>query len=409
MVRRLSKQFTSFVEINFEETPSLSSVFDTDLTPQRILRDLELTLGVTIIPEETLLFFDEVQLATNALLSLRYFYEKLPELHIIAAGSLLDFAIAKVGLPVGRVSFLHVNPMTFIEFLWALDRTSLAKQITEHTPQTPLSTTVHNTALKFLGEYFAIGGMPEAIATWRENGNYQECSLIHQDIINTYQQDFEKYARTAQVKYVEKIFNLCSLQVGKQFVFAKIDGDYKARELSPALELLIKANVINTVTYTSGQGLPLAAQSNSKRFKVITLDIGLMQTLLGTTAENWILSPETTFINKGAIAEAFVGQELLGYSEPRKPHQLYYWENTQRGSIAEIDYLAIDDNQNIIPIEVKAGKSGKLKSLWQFLEDHTQSPYGIQYSMENYSCTDELLNYPLYAVAGKFWHESDSH
>lgn len=404
-IRQFGQTFKSFVEINFEELSRLSRLFTEDLEVTRILRDLQLELGVNIIPGETLLFFDEIQMCPQAIVSLRYFYEKLPKLHIIAAGSLLDFAIEKIGLPVGRVSFLYIHPMSFIEFLWALEKHQLADVLIQKQADDPFNPAIHATTIKLLGEYLAIGGMPAAVDAWKATNNYRECIAIHQDILAAYRQDFEKYTKTTQIKYVETVFNEACQQIGRQFIYSHLHNHYKTRELSPALELLKKANIFTPVTHTAAQGIPLAAQQNSQRFKLIMLDIGLMQALLGITAEDWILNPEQTFINKGNIAEAFVGQEMIAYQQLRHPYELYYWERVQRGSIAEIDYLTLNKNREIIPIEVKAGKSGTLKSLHVFLQEHPHSPYGVRYSMNNYSITEKLHSYPLYAVAGLHWKE----
>lgn len=404
-IRQFGQTFKSFVEINFEELPRLNKLFTEDLDIKRILRDLQLELEVNIVPGETLLFFDEIQMCPQAIVSLRYFYEKYPELHIIAAGSLLDFAIEKIGLPVGRISFLYIHPMSFIEFLWALEKHQLADAIIQRQADDPFNPTIHNTAVKLLGEYLAIGGMPAAVDAWKTTSNYRECIAIHQDILTAYRQDFEKYAKSTQIKYVETVFNAACQQIGKQFIYSHLHNHYKTRELSPALELLKKANIFTPVTHTAAQGMPLAAQQNNQRFKLIMLDIGLMQTLSGVTAEDWILNTEQTFINKGNVAEAFVGQEMLVYQQLRSPYELFYWERTQRGSIAEIDYLTLNKSREIIPVEVKAGKSGTLKSLHIFLQEHTHSPYGIRYSMNNYSVSEKLHSYPLYAVAGLHWKE----
>lgn len=402
-IRQFGRTFESFVEINFEELPRLNQLFEEDLDVKRILRDLQLELGVNIILGKTLLFFDEIQMCPQAIISLRYFYEKLPELHVIAAGSLLDFAIEKIGLPVGRISFLYIHPMSFVEFLWALGKHQLADAIIQKKPDEPFNSAIHDTAIKLLGEYLAIGGMPAAVDAWKTTGNYRECIAIHQDILTAYRQDFEKYTKTTQIKYVETVFNEACQQIGKQFIYSHLHNHYKTRELSPALELLQKANIFTPVTHTAAQGIPLAAQQNSQRFKLIMLDVGLMQALLGITAEDWILQTEQTFINKGNIAEAFVGQEMLAYQQLRYPFELHYWERTQRGSVAEIDYLTLNQDREIIPVEVKAGKSGTLKSLHIFLQEHPHSPYGLRYSMSNYSISEKLHSYPLYAVAGLHW------
>lgn len=403
MVRQLGKQYPSFVEINFERLARLRHLFEGDLEPTRIIRDIELETGQRIVLGETLLFFDEVQNCPQALLSLRYFYESCPQQPIIAAGSLLDFAIDMVGVPVGRVSFLYVYPMTFIEFLWAMDKSMLADDILSRNPDQPMNEALHQKLLRLLGEYMAIGGMPEAVAKWRQTSDYRACLTIHQDILAAYTQDFAKYAKKTQIKYVDLMFQESCHQSGRSFSYAAMSEHYRQRELFPALTLLKKANVITQITHSAAQGIPLGAQSNPKFFKLIMVDIGLMQSLLGVTAEDWILNPEQAFINKGAVAEAFVGQELLGYSYPRMAENLYYWQRDQKGSQAEVDYLLLDAERKIIPVEVKAGSTGRLRSLWQYLGEHPESPYGIRYATQNYSLIDKLRTYPLYAIAHAAW------
>ena len=236
-IRQFGQTFESYVEINFEELSRLNKIFADDLDVKRILRDLQLELEIEITPSKTLLFFDEIQMCPQAIVCLRYFYEKLPELHIIAAGSLLDFAIEKIGLPVGRISFLYIHPMSFIEFLWALEKSQLAAEIIKRNADEPFNIAIHHTATKLLGEYLAIGGMPEAVATWKATNSYRECITIHKDILSAYRQDFEKYAKSTQIKYVETVFNEACAQIGKQFIYSHLHNQYKTRELSPALDL----------------------------------------------------------------------------------------------------------------------------------------------------------------------------
>ena len=395
-IRQFAKDFDSYVEINFEQMKQVHALFDGDLDPQKVLIDLQVLMKQQIIPGQTLLFFDELQSCPQALLSLRYFYELMPQLHLIAAGSLLEFAIETIGLPVGRVNFLYMYPMSFLEFLWALDEGRLVDAIVNQDPVVSCNNSIHEKALRLLGEYMAIGGMPEAVVNWRDHKNYQACLEIHYDLVAAYQQDFEKYAKRSQVKYLEHVLKQLPYQLGESLQYAKFSGNYRKRELSPAVELLQRANVITGVYDTPAQGLPLGAGIDPDNFKVIMLDVALTQALLGMTAEVWILDPQAAFVNKGALAEAFVGQELLAYGNPRQKQQLYYWRRNQRGSEAEVDYVIAKDNE-IIPIEVKSGKGTTLKSMHSFLASH-MSPYGIRFSTHNYSVYEKIHSYPLYAT-----------
>ena len=398
VVRQLGKQFDSFVELNFEESAHLCDIFASNLDTTRIISDLQIMTGKTISPGHTLLFLDEIQACPPALLALRYLYESIPHLHVIAAGSLLEFAIEEVGLPVGRVSFLYLYPMSFIEFLLALDEAPLAEAILQQKATQPFSDPVHQKALRLLGEYIAIGGMPESVYLWKKNKNYRQCVDVHHDLLTAYRQDFEKYARRSQIKYVEHVFQQIPQQMGGQFRWSNIPGDFRARELTPALELLKKANVTTPIFQTAGWGIPLGAHANPKQFKLITLDIALAQAQLGVTSEAWILTPEKAFINKGTVAEAMVGQELLAYANPRQHPQLFYWHRQKKSSQAEVDYL-VSQNTHIIPIEVKSGSGSTLKSLHQFLKERPETPYGIRYSTQNYSVFEKIHSYPLYAVS----------
>lgn len=397
-IRQFAKQeFDNLVELNFEQMLKLHRIFEKDLEPQTIIVDLQILINQQITPGKTLLFLDEIQACPRALLALRYFYELMPELHVVAAGSLLDFTIESIGLPVGRLNFLYMYPMSFLEFLWALEEDFLIKSILSQDISKECNQAVHEKSLRLLGEYMAIGGMPEAVATWRDHKNYHACLDIHHDLITAYQQDFEKYAKKTQIKYLEHVFTQAPQQLGQVLKYSKFTGDYRKRDLAPALELLKRANVITAVEYTSAQGIPLSAVSNPDDFKIIMLDVALTQTLLGLTTEDWILETEKAFINKGQIAEAFVGQELLAYSNFRQKQKLYYWRRHKRGSEAEVDYIIVN-NHEIVPVEVKAGKGTTLKSMHSFLEQHQHCKYSIRFSTHNYSIYHNLHSYPLYAV-----------
>ncbi len=398
-VRTLGASFDDFVELNFESESHLASVFEHDLNPERILRDLSISVKRSIIPGKTLLFFDEIQGVPKAITALRYFYEKMPELHVIAAGSLLDFAIEQVGIPVGRVASLYMYPMSFLEFLWARDEDLLVQEIVTHTPEKPLSELIHQKALRLLGEYLAIGGMPHAVQRWINTQNLLECAKIQQLLIDTYRQDFDKYAKKHQIKYLDLLYNHIPQRMAKKFKFSAVSTDYKKRELAPALELIERAGIAHKITWSAGNGVPLGAQADAQDFKILFLDIALAQIMLGLDLGAWIINPFEQFVNKGEMIEAFVGQELLAYASPYKKTTLFYWHRTARNSEAEVDYL-LQKQENIIPIEVKSGSGSTLKSMQMFLESHSEwSPYGIRFSTQNYSIFEKIESYPLYAVA----------
>ena len=397
-VRNLGTTFRHFVEINFEKNIEAKKLFDKDLDASRIVRDIELLLQVKIIPGETLLFFDEIQEVPQAIIALRYFFEDLPKLHVVAAGSLLEFALQQVGVPVGRVSFLHMYPLSFMEFLHATGREIAEQAILSHPIAEPMTDIIHNQLMSYLGEYFAIGGMPEVVSTWKETGDPHTIQDIHQSLLAAYRQDFHKYAAQHQMKYVSLLFDQIPYHLGKTFKFSSIPGEYRKRELSPCLDLLEMAGIINKVFHSSAQGLPLGGQANLEKFKVLFLDIGLAQTFLGANIADWFLNPQQSYINKGEITEAFVGQELLAYAPPNQKHSLYYWHREKQGSLAEVDYVVQNKNA-VIPIEVKGGMGNTLRSLYSFLESHPNSTYGLRFSTQNYSIFNNVHSYPLYAVA----------
>ena len=397
-VRRLGGQFTSFVEINFEKLEGAASIFEKDLSPERLILALSLLAKAPIIPGETLLFFYEVQDAPRAILALRYFYEEMPNLHVIAAGSLLEFAIAKVGVPVGRIAMLYMYPFSFLEYLVAIGHHLIAQEIMNHSTGVPMEEMIHLKILDLLGEYLSIGGMPEAVARWIQTKDPTLALNVLQQIAATYRQDFAKYARKSQVKYLEQLFKQIPHLVGRDFSYREIHGEYRKRELSPALELLERANIVHAIRHASGQGIPIGADVDFETFKVIYLDIGLCQTILGSDVSDWFLRPLEAFANRGEIAEGFIGQELICYANPDNRAEIHFWKRKEKNSAAEIDYL-IQRGDQIVPIEVKSGHINTLRSLHIFLETHAKSQTAIRFSSLNYSIVNNLDSRPLYAAA----------
>lgn len=391
-VREFGKSYPDFYEINFEKRRDLHVVFERDLDPVRILRDLSIDRGTPISPGETLLFLDEIQACPQAILSLRYFYEEMPSLHVIGAGSLLEFAIDQVGIPVGRVQTLTVYPVSFAEFLVAKGQQLLLKSICD---KTDLSSSVHDQAIRLLSEYIATGGLPEIVANWATHGQPLEIADNLNSLISAYRQDFDKYAKRNQLKYLSLLLEHVPLQIGKKFKFQRVG--YRKRDLAPCVELMEKAHIVHRVYHTSGHGIPLGAQADLEKFKLVLFDVGVTQQLLGLDLKGWFLQPEAEFINKGELVESFVGQELIAYSRSNIRNTLYYWQREARGSEAETDYLTVLDRK-VIPLEVKAGKGSQLKSLHSFLSAHPDSPYGIKISTAPRSRFEKITSIPLYAV-----------
>lgn len=406
VVRQLGEQFDSFVEINFEKQPSLIKIFDSDLLPANMIRDLAIATKQKIIPGKTLLFLDEIQQAPKAITALRYFYEDMPELHVIAAGSLVDFAIERVGVPVGRVRYLFMYPMSFMEFLVATGHQALALSIMQHSTQSQMSDAIHEMALRLVAEYMAIGGMPKAVYHWAQSQDSLDSMVVLQNIKNVYEDDFAKYAKNHQIKYVDLLFKTLPTLIGEKFNYGKLATDYRKRELAPALDLLEKAGLIHRVYHSRGNGLPIGSEVDLTKFKITTLDVGLTQAILGLELKQWFLEPNLALVNKGGLTESFVGQELLAYANPEVKPALYYWHREQRSSNAEVDYL-ISVNNRVVPIEVKSGRGSSLQSMRVFLEEHPKSEYGIRFSTHNFSEHDGIHSFPLYAIAAAASDKSD--
>ncbi len=397
LVREFGKEYDDYVEVNFEFNRAAASLFLKDRDPIRIVRDLSLLTGKDIRPGRTLLFLDEIQECPEAITALRYFYELLPELHVIAAGSLLDFTLDAIGLPVGRVELVYLYPLSFSEFLEAMGQGRLVKALSAHDGSEPLAEAIHEKLLTLLGEYMAVGGMPAAVNQWVERRDLRECMKIHRTLIETFRQDFGKYATKHQQKYIDIVFGAVPRLAGKKFVYTAVSPDVRSRELRPAFELLEKAGLVHTVGNTAGNGVPLGAEVDPPYFKAIFFDVALMQSLLGLEYGSWILDPATTFVNQGAVCESFAGQELLAYADPVKKGELFYWARDKRGSSAEVDYL-LDVAGKVVPLEVKSGNS-HIKSLRLFLKEKKGSPYGIVCSTRNFSRSESIHSVPLYALS----------
>ncbi|MGD9153265.1 MAG: AAA family ATPase [Gammaproteobacteria bacterium] len=398
LVEKFGKEyFTNIVVVNFEYSPEFIGCFKT-MDPNKIVHAISVLSGAQINPQQTLLFLDEIQECPNAIKALRYFKEKMPNLHVVGAGSLLEFVLndEKISIPVGRVQFMHLKPLSFQEFLLATNNEKLNQYIKNVSVNDNFPEVFHKKLLTLLHEYTVLGGMPAVIQDYITENNFGNCQNIQANILNGYKNDFGKYTTKANHKYLQKLFAKAPGIVGQQFKYVKIDPEMRSRDLKIALENLCYAGLINMVYATSASGLPFGISVNEKKFKILFLDIGLVKRATNLEAEI-LLQQDLLLINRGSLAEQFVGQELLAYSSPLMDAELFYWMREKRGSIAEVDFV-IQVNANIVPIEVKAGSTGSLKSMKRFMQEK-KLPFGVRISQQELKLVDNILSVPFYMVS----------
>lgn len=404
-IRHLGEAFEYFVEVNFERDSEISAVFNGNLKPQEIASRLSAFYGIPIIPGKTLLFLDEIQVCPPAVHSLWFFYEDYPELHVIAAGSLLEFALKKMAsFGVGRVRSLFMYPMSFDEFLNAVGNQSWLNAKREASPENPLFEALHNKLVEAFRTYLMLGGMPESVSTWVETEDYLQCQQIQDDIIQAYEDDFSKYEEKVDPTLLRQTLHSVALQVGSKFVYSNVAGGYRTENVKNALELLKDAGLIKPVIHTAANGIPLGAEINDKFVKYLFMDSGLLLRLLGMEnagvsemSRLILVGTASDLVNKGSLTEMVAGLELLKYNTPSQKHDLYYWQNLSRGAQAEVDYVIARD-MKIIPVEIKAGTSGSMKSMYQMMNDK-QLSYGIRSSLENFGKLEKVDIIPLYALS----------
>ncbi len=388
--------FKECVTVNFEFQPQLKECFKS-FDPSEIINKLQLILGVQIREGDTLLFLDEIQECPQAIMSLRYFKEKMPKLAVIAAGSLLEFVLRRPDfkMPVGRVHFLYLEPMSFSEFLGARGSQRLKQFLLGVKLNDSIDDVVHKKLLELLRVYLIIGGMPAVVKAYLENQDLLDCQKVQAGLLETYRNDFGKYAKISQHQYLQKVFDSVPRLVGRRIKYSNIDPHARSRDLKNALNLLVLAGIIKPIYLSKASGLPLGAQINEQKFKLNFFDVGLMQNSCGLVAR---LSVEEDFmqINDGSIAEQFVGQELRAHSDRNQQTNLYFWARDKRGSQAEVDFV-INIGSDIFPVEVKAGKEGRLKSLRLFMEEK-KAKLGIRFSQDKLSYYDKILSIPLYMI-----------
>lgn len=390
-VEHLGETFDYFIEVNFEKHPEMLDVFQKIHDVHELTANLNMYYNTPVIPGRTLLFLDEIQKSPDAIQSLWSFKEDYPELHVVAAGSLLEFTLQELpSFGVGRIRSLFVYPFSFDEFLSAEGKASWVEAKLEANAAKPLLTPLYNDLVQHFRMFLMVGGMPASVAAWITTHDYSQCQAELDDIQLTYYDDFPKYAKKVDPTLLRNALQSVVMQIGEKFTYSQVEGGYRAEEVKKALKLLCDAGIIKRVSHTAGNGLPLGAEVNDKFRKYIYLDSGLLLRLLDLDlggarqlTELIIAGTAEDLVNKGGLTEMVLGWELVKYNNPRTQHELYYWENTSEGTRSEADYIIARDLK-VLPIECKAGTSGKMKSLYEFMRQKHLTE-AIRTSLENFS------------------------
>lgn len=394
LLKEFGKQnYPDVAVFNFEENPSLCSIFEQDLDVKRILLELGVTRGKAIQPEKTLMILDEIQACDKALTSLKYFQENAPEYHIACAGSLLGIALHEnQSFPVGKVDFLTLYPMSFEEFLIAMDQRMLTGYLASLELGQNISEPIANQLTGYLRQYFMIGGMPEVVRTWKETQDLREVETVQQSIISSYELDFAKHAPRPEFPKLSAIWASIPQQLSKpnsKFIFSHVKKGWRAKDLDNALEWLIRAGLLHKVCMIEKPYIPLSAYADATSFKLYLCDVGLLRKLAGVPAQVIWSSSDIYKEFRGAMTENYVLNELYKSATDT----LYYWSS---GNMAEVDFV-LQQGAEIIPIEVKPEKSVKSRSLAEYRKKYNPM-YAVRTSMVPELTNATLLNIPLFMI-----------
>lgn len=390
------KEYSDCAYFNFEENLKLIAVFENDLDPAKILEVLSAFIGKPILPQKTLIFFDEIQVCPRALTALKYFCEQASEYHVIAAGSLLGVSVGKTSsFPVGKVIFLTLYPLDFFEFIGALGEELLKEHLVHNSQLKNISELLHSKLISLFRIYLYIGGMPEVVKSYIQEKNFSAAREIQKDILLAYQRDFSKYTTPTQAVRISEIWRSIPSHLArenKKFKYGDVKKHGRASQFESAVEWLRSAGLVYTAINVSTAKLPLAAYEEHAKFKVYLLDCGLLGAIINISAEEYLLGNSALSEYNGAIVENYVACELAIKNEG----VLHYWISS---GIAEVDFL-VTHNQKILPLEVKSGLGRNVKSLRVYADKF--NPVKIfRTSPRNYECRDDFINFPLYA-AGLF-------
>lgn len=384
--------FKETVYINFDSDNRLKNLFDQDSDIKRLVTGLELYTGHKILPDNTLLIFDEIQEVPKALSSLKYFYENAPEYHIVCAGSLLGIALhSGTSFPVGKVDFLKLYPLSFSEFLTASGKERYAELLSGNDYDMINSfDSIFSDALR---HYYYTGGMPEAVLCYSQTGDFNEVRYIQKRILDAYEQDFSKHAPADIVPKIRMIWNSIPSQLAKEnkkFIYGLVREGARAKDYETAIMWLTDCGLIHKVSRVNSPGLPLKAYEDMKAFKLFILDTGLLGCMAGLKARTLIDGNAAFSEFKGALTEQYVLQQLVSTGKMN----IYYYTN-DRGS-CEIDFVT-DDGERVVPVEVKAETNLQAKSLKTY-RDKFSPKISVRTSMTDYRREEWLVNIPLYMI-----------
>ncbi len=387
------KEYEHFIVLNFEQTPGLLTIFENNLSPDTIIENISLYTGKNISPENTLIFFDEIQAAPQAITSLKYFNESAPEYHIIAAGSLLGVSVGKNhSFPVGKVNFLTMYPMNFVEFLQAMNENPLAEKLIKLSVVKPFPEVIHKKLLNYYKLYLFIGGMPEIVADYAEKKDVESVRKIQLEILQAYKRDFSKYATPQQAVKTSEVWQSIPFQLArenKKFKYGDVRKNARSAYYETTIEWLKGAGLVNIAYNVTVPKLPVSGYADYSKFKLYLHDTGLLGAMLNLSSRT-IISPEDIYKEyNGAFVENYVAQELAakGY----KP--LFYWTSK---SDAEVDFV-LQFGDKIYPLEVKSGTSLNTKSLKSYADKYHPEMV-VRTSPRNFIGSGNFINVPLYAV-----------
>ena len=386
-----SSAYRQFAYINFEDNEVMKDVFQKDFDVERILMAIQLVTGI-VVDTETLIIFDEIQEAPRGLTALKYFQEKAPQYHVVAAGSLLGIAMhSNDSFPVGKVDFMDLYPLSFSEFLEAVGQEAFARLLAKK--DWGLIAAFRSKLIDLLKQYYYVGGMPEVVNAFINHKDYAEVRQLQQTILDSYDRDFSKHAPIAEVPRIRMIWRSVPAQLAKEnkkFIYGVVKEGARAKDVELAIEWLVDAGLIYKVSRVKKAGIPLSAYEDFSAFKLFLLDTGLMGAMSGLPPQA-LLEGNVLFSDyKGAITEQYVLQQLKSV----KGLSIYYWSSdTSRG---ELDFL-LQKDVSVIPVEVKAEENLQSKSLRFFVEKNA-GLHGVRFSMSDYRKQEWMINYPLYSV-----------
>ena len=384
--------YKNCVYVNFEDAPQLRELFRKDFDIQRIINVLEIYTGEKVVAGHTLIIFDEIQAAERALTSLKYFYEKAPEQHLVAAGSLLGISMPyKASFPVGKVDFLDLHPLSFSEFLTALQEEALGK-ILQNNDWNSLSM-FHDKLTDYLKAYYFVGGMPEVVVTYRNTQDWEQVRTLQKGLLLAYESDFSKHAPNNHVPRIRMVWQNIPMQLAKEnkkFMYGSLRKGARAKDFELAIQWLLDSGVLLKNSRVTKPEMPLKAFEELSVFKLFSFDVGLLTAMCNIPASSLINGNDLFLQFKGAITEQYVLQQL----HTMNLDKITYWTN-ERGT-NEVDFI-IESRGQIVPIEVKAEVNVRSKS-FKFFCDKFHPEKALRLSLKKYKEEEWLTNIPLYGV-----------